>query len=340
MSARGEWIGVGLTAGWTAAIGAGSYLMLWVNSANSQNYMFTLVQGFRFGFALHGGGGLVVGMMRGVPYPDKLVDIPGGGMDFAIDVGARFGDMLKGGGKAARALGTIFRSVNDLPQLLAALRQDSVKWLINGLIGDMTLTNNKPSYAIVGVPAVGGGLGAGVWYEEQKMITLTRAGLWQMAHPKWTLEQRFGRIFLRVKGIPEVDGTAVAVSKFHCRTSGLEGELVFAPKDKVVQARQRPHETYGFYAEIRNFCLCEGGGRVGMFAGLKDGLELSRYALVGTAKIGRVVPLKNAIFDISFSVQSKNAGYAVAWKTEQTAKVQTDASGHIVRVLGSARWLD
>ena len=335
-----EWYGVGVTAGFNLLIGVSSYMMVFVNNADPSKKMICLARGERAGPAVHAGTALVVGKMAGVKPGQKLIDVKGAGLDFAIDVGARFADLIKGA-RYARAAANLIRHMDDFPLLVSTILQDSSKALINQMHGNLSTTDNQPSYAIVGIPGAGWGIGAGAWYERQRLISVTPSTLWSNTRTRWGLRRIVGRTILQVQGIPEPDGIGIVISDIHNVGATNPGQLVFAPANRITPEHLSGKATHGFWGTAHNFSLVEASGTQSPVLGKRDGLDLSAYRLIGVKTRSGVVPVPDQALKLRLSVLKQpkgQAGYRAAWKTQQAISVATDADGQIAAVHSTSSW--
>lgn len=342
MGRSATWYGVGITAGGMAiVVGDGTYLMVFVNDAHPEKRMLCLVKGVRGGLALHMGGGLVVGKLDGVTEATQVNGIDGAGFDFALDIGAKYADLIKGG-RYAGAAARLLKNYNDFPSLVATVLEDSSKALINHLTGDLSTSNNKPSYAIIGVPGAGTGLGGGAWYEYQKMIAIGAESLWRQANTRWALSRIAGRTFLRVQGMPEVDGTSVIASAFENVDARAPGWLTFA-KPEEIAAGVDGNSSRGFLGQVHNFGLWEDGRRQSAVRAGRDGLDLGRYRLAGIKTRSGMVQVPNQRLAIRMSVLTQRDGqssYRTAWTTKDTIPIRTGSDGQIAEVLSNKPWFN
>ena len=341
MANQSVWYGAGVSVGGMATfVGHAQTLMLWVNDANPRNTMLTLVFGKRIGLGLHAGGAVVVGKMNGVRFANQIDATPGGGADFAVDIGEKFADVAKGK-RFVDALAKLAECASDLSRLKTLLSQDGTKLMLNAITGDLFTTDKKASYAIVGIPFAGAGLGVGGWYEQQTMYPITDAGLWDVARAKWKISRIAGRPILRIHGIPETDGTEILVTGI--RNVGAEnpGHLIFAPPDRVAAGWRDADSSYGFLGEARGFRLYDQpANRFGHLGG-RDGLDLSRYALAGIKTNRRLVPVPNQELKLQLTIMKTLNGQQNvkhAWRTKRPISVRTDENGQIESVLSNGGW--
>ena len=341
MADRNVWWGAGVSVGGMATIiGASETLMFWVNDADRSLTMLTLVFGFRAGAGVHGGGSIVVGKLNGVEFANQINGAKGAGVDFAFDVGAKFADLVKGV-KYGDKLAELVRNSNDMSKLKEVLANDGTKTVVNGMLGNLSTTSSEPSYAILGLPLAGKGLGAGAWQEWQRMYPITDAGLWDVAKAKWKIVKIAGRPILRIHGIPEEDGTEIMVTGIRNVGANNAGHLIFAPKDRVAAGWTNPETTYGFLGEARGLALYDQPSNRYVQLGGRDGLDLSRYALAGVKTTRGLVPVPNQEMKLQLTImKTRNGQQSVkhAWRTKTPISVRTDQNGQIASVLSNGAW--
>ena len=324
MSLKTTWVGLAGGAGATVIGGIASHYVHFVNMGNTNARIHAGVSGLRLGAAAHIGGNASLAIMTGVSKRADVRGLKSSGLDFAVDLGAKWGDIIKGGGRAAQGL-KMLQKVSDIPTLKLWAKSEAGKSFVNGLTGDLSLSHKKPSFAMFSIPFAGAGVGAGIWYEWQKVIALGGAQAWNFFKPRWRLHKHMGNLWLQIGNVPEVDGKSLIVN-FREDVWGHDTSLeVKEPFLKgwstVISGTVKDHFLYEDAksgAPVKN--APPGGG-----------LNLSWRTLAGRWTRNGVVACKaNEKFGVGLDVATGGKG---VWETDDYIKITTDKNGNFGNII-------
>ncbi len=220
MSLRTTWVGVAVSA--TAKISVGYTLgntQQYIHLYNCENprwlHQPCTIVGKLNGLAAHAALGTSVAVITGVSHKALLEGLVSTGYDFAFDVGGRAGETVKTAARAPSLVDALKEAYNK-KNMIEWLLSEAGKSAVNGVTGDLSLANGKPSFALWGTP-VGAGLGVGVWYETQTLHLAGTRLAWDQAQIRWRLVKSGDSLWLQMQGIPEADGVELTVvgKEFH-----------------------------------------------------------------------------------------------------------------------------
>ena len=317
MSMRKTWVGIAGGGGVSLIGGIASHYIKFINMENTNAEMTCGVSGLRLGAVAHIGGGASLAIMTGVSTRADVRGLKSSGVDFAVDLGAKWGAMIKAGGWAARGLKAL-NTVSDLPKLRLWAGSEAGKGFVNFLTGDLDLSDAKPSFAMVGTPA-GAGLGAGVWYEWQKVTAFDGARAWDFFKPYWRLHTHMGEHWLQMVQIPAEDGTSLIVN-FREDVWGYDNSL-------DVREPFLDGTSSVISGIVKDQCLHEDPSNV---AALKNappggGLNLSWRTLAGRWTRDGVKPIEgNTKMGVGLDVATDGK---TVWETKDYITITTDRAG-------------
>ena len=330
MSSRTTWLGLAGSAGTTVVIGGSVSYVGFVNMENPQATMQCGVSGMRLGAAAHLGGNISLAIMTGVSGKSNVSGLKSGGVDFAVDIGAKWGDTLKVGGRTAQVL-KLLGKVDDLPKLKVWANSERAKIAINALTGDLELSHTKPSFAMFSVPFAGAGVGAGVWYEWQSIHAFDGARAWNFFKPVWRLYKHMGQIWLQMGNIPAEDGTTIIVNfreGVWGRDKSLEVTEPFLDGTSSVIA-----------GTVQDNLLVEDdqSAPIARNAPPHGGLNLSKRTLAGRWTrngVARCAAGEKIDIALDVAVDGKSV-----WETDQYVQIVTDRSGDFGTIINPGnRW--
>ncbi len=230
------WIAVSQSGGGGGAIlvGGGLYFLPFVNVANPRKVILAGVTCKRLGLVAHAGASHAIGIMLGVGSTSDMDGLTGGGWDFAADLGAKWGQIVKQGGRIGKWLKIIESAFKGLSAgARAGLAKggevafsEAAKGLVNAFDGNFDRDKQKRGFYMFGTP-LGVGLGAGVWYEWQNVYALGGPKAWNYGKPRWRLQPHGGGVYLQLKGIPEPNGADVHISGIRLNEWGTDGYVDF-----------------------------------------------------------------------------------------------------------------
>lgn len=234
MDLNKTWLGIAIGGGASAIYGKSGYILQFLNCAHPTSQVSCVVGGVRAGLAIHANCGVSFALLTGVGGPKDLERAQGGGYDFAIDLGIRFGDIVKSGGYIGMAIEDGIKELNRLfytTDLAAWIGSERGKAFINALLGELSPSNTVPTLCMFGTPA-GAGLGAGIWYEYQSVYEVGAMSAWACVPLAWRLHHYGGDLWLQVKDIPAKDGSEIIFfGKEFCY--GLDGVMHFAEPKRI-----------------------------------------------------------------------------------------------------------
>ncbi len=324
MSNRTTWVGLAGGAGVTVVGGISASYVKFINLQNTKARMDCGVSGKRLGAAIHVGGNASLAIMTGVSSRANVRGLTSSGVDFAVDLGAKWGDILKAGGRAAQGL-KMLAKVSDLPTLRLWAGSEAGKALVNGITGDLSLKHNKPSFAMFSIPFAGAGVGAGIWYEWQKVVAFDGARAWNFFKPRWRLIKHMGKLWLQMVQIPSEDGTTVIVN-FREDVWGHDTTL------EVKEPFLKGWSTV-ISGTVKNNCLYEdkSNGNVGKNAPPGGGLNMSWRNLAGRwTRKGVVACEANEKFGVGLDAA---VGGKSVWETDDYIKITTDKNGNFGNII-------
>ncbi len=338
MSTKKLWIGVAGGAGLSVIGGIATHFICFFNWADPSQQIWCGVACKRLGVVAHVGGNVSIAVMTGVGGRPDVRGLTSSGADFAIDLGAKWGAMIKAGGKTLKAI-KLLGKMSDAATMKKWISSESGKAFFNWMTGDLGIDLNKKGFTMFGTPA-GLGLGAGIWYEWQKVQSLAGADAWNFSKPEWRLLKHKGKIWLQMKGIPQEDGAEVHIFNLRIDEIGPDSTLRFTEREGISKGYLAT-----MFGETKNFRLVHKDYQKDADAPAGGGFNLSRYKLEGRVDVKgfwdrKVVttPLPNQTFGIGLEVWS---GKQRVWSTDDYVKVKTDASGQIAQIVNPGnKWKD
>lgn len=341
MSLNKTWLGIAIGGGVAAGYGKAGHIIQFVNCAQPTNLVSCVVGGVRVGAALHANCGVSFVLMTGVGGPKDLERATGGGYDFAIDLGIRFGEIVKSGGYIGMAIEDGIKELDRLflaTDLAAWIGSERGKAFINALAGELAPSNTKPTLCIFGSPA-GAGLGAGIWYEWQSVYQIGAMEAWACVPLSWRLMQSNGNLWLQIKDIPAKNGSEVVVfgKEF---SYGIDGVIQFAEPENI---QQTPGTTLRYRSTstgiVQNNVLQEKpkfqSGRSPAPQG--GGINLSVRSLGGVRGVlgGLSEIPANSVLNLGLGIRHQGQ---LVWEGYQSAKLYTSGKGGVSPITPTSVW--
>ena len=221
---------------------------------------------------------------------------------------------------------------SDAAALGTWAKTEPAKQFVNWLTGDLSLPDNKASFAMIGTPA-GLGFGAGVWYEWQHAVALDGPTVWTKFKPKWRVTKHMGKLWLQMDKIPAQDGTELIVN-FREDVWGRDKEL------EVSEPFLKDHPSTVISGVVRNQRLHElkMNKGLGVNAPGTGGLNLTDRTLVGRKTAKDPEPLKaKTKFNLGLTIDLNSK---TVWETTKPVTMTTDKSGDFGTCVTMGKWMD
>lgn len=322
------WLGLaGGGFGFSAIGGMGVYQIdLW----NMNGYAVPIrarIIGKRLGLTLQAEAAHALCLMTGVHSSASFTELKSQGVDWALALGVKADSFFKAGSKAAKVISEIAATSANWAT------HETTKKAVQGLVGDFSI-GPDPSFILLPTP-VALAAGAGVWYEWQTLEKVGGDITWDYLKPDWRVEASGGRVLLRMRNIPEQDGSTF---NFRIRTDnwGADNTIIWATR----AGGSGDLNLNGVVYDGRLYDSRKGGSR-----GQADGFDLSAYYPVGHSVTGILTVSRdtevatNTTFKIGVSVcQGRINLYR--WESDDYVSVTSGADGRLTSAPSSTVWHD
>ncbi len=337
------WIAVTQSGGGGASfiIGGGLYVLPFVNVADPRKMILAAVTCKRLGVVIHAGASHAIGIMVGVGSTSDMEGLTGGGYDFAADLGAKWGQIVKQGGRIGKWLGIIeaaFKGMSagaraGLAKGTEIVFSEAAKGLVNEFAGNFDLDEKRRGFYMFGTP-VGIGIGAGVWYEWQSVWALGGPQAWDYGQPQWRLQPYGSSVLFQVRNIPEPNGTDMKVYGFRVKEWGTDPYIDFGTPN----ARGGVNLA-DFRGESKGFRFFASPAQAGAHPS-EGGTDLKRYKITGKYEYFGGFMQGRGIRSISYDSTGQeisiapdiSVGGRVVWQADEYIKIKVGSDKTIQTV--------
>ncbi len=331
MSLQGMWLGVAGGGGAIVAGGIAGHMAYLVNcAAPSNSHMQCVVTSTRAGIAAHAGVSASIVVMSGINSAQDLTGLSSSGTDFVLDLGAKWGNAIKGGGRVAQAAKTLCM-VDDFTDIQKYVAGEPGKALINWLAGDLELSATKPSFAMLGTP-FGAGVGAGVFYEWQNVYVPGSSEAWYYAPINWRLIWHKDQLWIQIRNIPADDDTQLTIMG-KCFSYGLDGVVDLYPKSKTL--RNKTHST----GVVQKGKLMEDASSPGLAKAAPPGggINLSARNIQGVRGIFSFSPIQgNSSLPFGLALLKDNE---TVWQSKASSPLEFYGNTGLSKTTRNSSWL-
>jgi len=171
-----------------------------------------LVQGTRLGPVAEVGTGLCIIIVTGCRSAREMEGLTSSGLDWTLSVGLKAGEVAKTGSRLFRNMMRLAGNMAGDNWATSEVTKKVVQWAMD----DLGLNLNGRQFYVIPTP-MGGGVGAGIFYEYQTLRLLGGDIGWSYIKPWWSLDRGDGNIYLRMGDIPEQDDADIRVGLYVLR---------------------------------------------------------------------------------------------------------------------------
>lgn len=276
-----------------------------------------LVKGKRLGAMAEAGVAHAILIVTGCRTAEEMDGIESSGVDWELAVGLKGSALAKTGAK-------LFRTVTA--QVTAQVGNwavhESAKRLAQWAMDDLGVIKPGRQFNLLPSP-LAFSVGAGIFYEWQKLQLLSGKIGWDHISPNWYVEKVGDTIRLQMFNIPEQDGERVRVG-FSIREWGLDPFIRWKKNKGAVRFKDYHIEGYAFGG-----FLFEKSSGMGY-----SGINLSNLEPVGQIHTGWLSTSRNDEMKRGGKLrvrptvfQFSNVAY---WKAQNTVEMLLDAKGRFI----------
>ncbi|QFT31762.1 hypothetical protein FIV00_14815 [Labrenzia sp. THAF82] len=324
------WIAI-LGGGFSGSILAGGSVFqfdLW-NMGSKKLPIQVLVTGKRAGLMAEAGTAMAVLLVTGCRTAREMDGITSSGLDWELSFGGDADAVVKSGA-------SVFKEV-----MKAAGKQtgewalhESGKRLAQYIVGDLGVVQQGRQFNLLPTP-ISASIGAGIFYEWQKLHVLDGEIGWNYISPEYSVENRSGNVYMRMKNIPVKDGTTIHLG-FGVDEWGIDGNIKWTPTSSGPRiGRSRLHID----------CAVYGGELYQSFnRNEQPGINLSQLQPAGRSEAGMLTVsntkevAKNGKLTIYPRI-FKFTNYPY-WSADDTMTVHVDGKGRFTKVDGTTSFRD
>lgn len=312
------WIGLLGGGASGSIIGGGSIYQIDVwNMGGNPIPARVLIKGKRLGAMAEAGVAHAVLIVTGCRTANGLDGIESSGLDWEFALGLKGSAIAKTGAK-------LFRTITA--EIAAEVGKwavhESAKRLVQWAMDDLGVIKPGRQFNLLPSP-VALSIGAGIFYEWQKLQLLRGKIGWEYISPNWYVETVSGSIRLQMLNIPEQDGERVKIG-FAVPEWGLDPFIRWKKNKGAVGVEDFHIEGY-VYGGI----LFEQPNGMGY-----SGINLSKLEPVGHMETGWVSPSRNDEVKKGGKLKVHPTVFRFAnvayWKARDTVEMVLDAKGRFI----------
>lgn len=314
------WIGL-LGGGVTGAVAAGgSVIQIDLHHMGGDPVPArVLVTSLRVGLVLEAGAATCALIVTGCRHPSEMEGITSAGLDWELAAGLKAGATAKTGRQFAQKL---WNEVLD--EVKGWAMNEPAKRLVQWTMDDLGIVQSGRQFNLLPWP-LSLSVGAGVFYEWQKLTLLRGPIAWNYIKPYWSVENYNGSVYFHMGNIPEQDTTRIRIGLSVPRF-GFDPTICFA------HPMRRSGDAY-FEGRV-----IDGGLMDGRYVG-NPGINLTELRPVGLSRPGlfTVDRVNEVVRNGRVEVRPYVLGPAgtVLWTARDTAELLADSEGFLYRVRGT-----
>lgn len=278
-----------------------------------------LVKGKRVGAVAEVGASHAMLIITGCRSAKDMEGIETSGLDWEFAVGLKGSAILKTGAKLFKAVATEISA-----KVVNWATHESAKRLVQWAMDDLGIVKPGRQFNLLPSP-LSFSVGAGIFYEWQKINLLGGKIGWQYISPKWFVENVIGNAWIQIFNIPEQDGEEVKIG-FSIPELGFDPYISWQKKKGGARVRGISIIGYAY-----NGFLCERSDGMGY-----SGINLSNLQPIGRSKSTLLLPKRtNEVKKWGFLEVRPEVfqypGYSY-WEADDTFEVSLDRDGCFSRI--------
>lgn len=285
-----------------------------------------LVTGKRVGVMAEVSTALAALIVTGCKTGKEMDGITSSGIDWELAVGLKGSAIVKSGASIFKTL-----AAQATAKAVNWAIHESAKRFVQWTMNDLGIVQSGRQFNLIPSP-LSLGLGAGIFYEWQKLNLLSGKIGWQHISPCWTVENFSGGVYFQLLDIPEQDGELVHLG-FSVPEWGIDPYIRWKKDRGDGQVGQNKIHIDGYSYERALFTARDGMGM--------SGINLSNFVPIGRSEAGILTVSQTTTVQKSGKLTVRpevlQFGNYAYWSASDTMTVDVDSSGRFVKVEGSSK---
>lgn len=286
-----------------------------------------LVTGKRLGVVAEVGTALAALVVTGCKSSKDMDGITSSGIDWELAVGLKGSAIVKTGAKLFKTM-----AADAAAEAVNWAAHESSKRFVQWTMDDLGVVQSGKQFNLIPYP-LSFGIGAGIFYEWQKLNLLGGKIGWQHLSPCWTAENFQGGVYFQLLEIPEQDGELIRLG-FSVPEWGIDPYIRWKKVKGLGSVGQKNYHINGYAYEGAMFDRRNAMGFSGINLGdfvpigrLEEGV-FTGFSDTKTVQKSGKLEVRPHVF------QFGNYSY---WSAKDTMMVDVDSSGHFIKVEGSGK---